>query len=147
MKYSQAKQGRIFIIRLEDGDIIHEEIENLAQKESIQAATLTIVGGADKDSTLTVGPKDGRDKTITPIKHVLDNVHEVVGTGTLFPNEKGDPSLHMHLACGRQTDTVTGCIRNGVKTWHILEIILIELVGATAKRLLDPITGFELLNP
>ena len=94
-----------------------------------------------------MGPKDGRDKTIIPIEHVLDNVHEVVGTGTLFPNEKGEPSLHMHLACGRQTDTVTGCVRNGVKTWHILEIILIELVGATAKRLLDPITGFELLNP
>ncbi|MDY6863052.1 MAG: DUF296 domain-containing protein, partial [Thermodesulfobacteriota bacterium] len=27
MKYSQAKPGRIFVIRLEDGDIIHEEIE------------------------------------------------------------------------------------------------------------------------
>ncbi len=147
MKYSQAKQGRIFIIRLEDGDIIHKEIEKLAKMESIQAASLIIIGGADKDSTLVVGPKDGRGKTITPFEHILDNVHEVVGTGTIFPNEKGEPILHMHIATGRQTNTVTGCVRNGVKTWHILEIILIELIDTTAIRVLDPVTGFELLNP
>lgn len=147
MKYSQAKQGRIFIIRLEDGDIIHKEIEKLAEKESIQAATLTIIGGADKDSILVVGPKDGRNKTITPLEYIFDNVHEVVGAGTIFPNEKGEPKLHMHIASGRQTDTVTGCVRKGVKTWHILEIVLVELIGATAERLLDPVTGFELLDP
>ena len=147
MKYSQAKQGRVFIIRLEDGDIIHTEIEKLAKMESIQAASLIIVGGADKDSTLVVGSKDGRSKTITPFEHILDNVHEIVGTGTIFPNESGEPILHMHIASGRETNTVTGCVRNGVKTWHILEIVLIELIGATARRLLDPVTGFELLNP
>ena len=147
MKYSQAKQGRIFIIRLEDGDIVHKEIERLAKIESIQAASLIIVGGADKDSALVVGPEDGRNKTITPIEHVLENVHEVVGTGTIFPNESGEPILHMHIASGRQTNTVTGCVRRGVKTWHVLEIILFELIGATAKRELDSVTGFELLNP
>jgi predicted DNA-binding protein with PD1-like motif len=147
MKYSQAKQGRIFIIRLEDGDIVHEEIEKLAKQESIQAASLIIIGGADKDSSLIVGPEEGRSKTITPIEHILDNVHEVVGTGTIFPNERGEPVLHMHIASGRQSNTVTGCVRKGVRTWHILEVILIELIGATAKRVLDSVTGFELLNP
>ena len=52
---------------------------------------------------------------------VLDIVHEIVGTGTLFPNENGEPVLHMHVACGRNEGTVTGCVRRGVKTWHILE--------------------------
>jgi predicted DNA-binding protein with PD1-like motif len=27
MKYSEAKQGRVFVMRLEDGDIVHDEIE------------------------------------------------------------------------------------------------------------------------
>lgn len=147
MKYSQAKQGRIFIIRLEDGDIVHKEIEKLAKKESIKAASLIIVGGADKDSSLIVGPEEGRSEKITPIEHILNNVHEVVGTGTIFPNERGEPLLHMHIASGRQTNTVTGCVRNGVKTWHVLEVILIELIEVTAKRVLDSVTGFELLNP
>jgi len=31
MKYSEAKQGHIFVIRLEDGDIIHEAVENFAR--------------------------------------------------------------------------------------------------------------------
>ncbi|MEJ2665270.1 MAG: DUF296 domain-containing protein, partial [Spirochaetia bacterium] len=60
MRYSQAKQGRVFIIRLEDGDILHESIERLARDEGITAAALIAVGGADKDSALIVGPQHGR---------------------------------------------------------------------------------------
>src|SRR6056297_110286 len=147
MKYSQAKQGRIYIIRLEDGDIIHEEIEKFANKKAIKAAALTIVGGVDKESKLIVGPEHGRTESITPMEHILNHVNEIVGTGTIFPNEKGEPKLHMHIACGRGESTVTGCIRNGVKTWHILEVILFELIETGAVRVLDPTTGFELLNP
>ncbi|GAB6097615.1 DNA-binding protein [Desulfatiferula olefinivorans] len=147
MKYSQATQGRVFVIRLEDGDIVHREIEALARKEAVTAAALTIVGGVDTGSTLIVGPEDGRTDTITPMEHVLDNVREIVGTGTLFPNADGEPVLHMHMACGRQTDTITGCIRRGVKTWHVLEVIMVELIGTPARRILDAATGFELLNP
>jgi predicted DNA-binding protein with PD1-like motif len=147
MKYSQAKQGRIYIIRLEDGDIIHEKIEKFASKKSIKAAALIILGGADKGSKLVVGPEHGRTESIAPMEHILDNVHETVGTGTIFPNEKGEPILHMHIACGRQASAVTGCIREGVKTWHILEVILFELTDTTAVRAFDPVTGFDLLNP
>ena len=43
----------------------------------------------------------------------------------------------MHAAGGRETSTVTGCVRNGVKTWHILEIILFELIDSTAVRTPD----------
>jgi predicted DNA-binding protein with PD1-like motif len=147
MKYSQAEQGRIFIIRLEDGDIIHEEIEKFAFEKSIKAAAMIIIGGADKNSKLVVGPEDGRREPIVPMEQILDNVNEIVGTGTIFPNDKGDPVLHMHVACGRQASTVTGCVRKGVKTWHVLEVILFELVDTTAVRALDPVTGFELLRP
>jgi predicted DNA-binding protein with PD1-like motif len=147
MKYSQATQGRTFIIRLEDGDIVHEEIEALARKEFIQAATMTILGGADTGSTLVVGPENGRSTSIKPMEHVLGNVHEIVGTGTLFPDKNGEPVLHMHMACGRHADTVTGCVRRGVKTWHVLEVVLTELVETSALRVLDSATGFELLNP
>ncbi len=147
MKYSQAKQGRIFIIRLEDGEIIHEEIEKFANTKSIKAAVLTVLGVVDKNSKLIVGPEHERKHPIVPMKHVLDNAHEVVGTGTIFPNEEGKPISHIHIACGRQTSTVTGCIRKGVKIWHVLEVILIELVDTTAIRALDTKSGFELLQP
>ena len=32
MKYAEARAGRIFVIRLEDGDIVHEAIEKFARE-------------------------------------------------------------------------------------------------------------------
>ena len=147
MKYSEVKQGRTFVMRLEDGDIVHEEIEHFARDHAITAAALIIVGGIDKTSKLIVGPEKGRSKPVTPMVHILDNVHEIAGVGTLFPDEEGNPLLHMHMASGRKTSTVTGCIREGVRTWHILEVILFELVGSTGVRKVDSETGFKFLIP
>lgn len=147
MKYSEAKPGRIFVIRLEDGDIVHEAIESFAKEHAIRAATLVILGGADKGSRLVVGPKDGRATPIIPMSLTLENVNEVAGVGTLFPDDEGNTVLHMHMACGRDDDTVTGCVRTGVKVWHIMEAVLFELMDSTGVRRFDKITGFKLLQP
>ena len=147
MKYSECKQGRTFVIRLEHGDIVHVEIEKFAREMSIKAGVLVIVGGADKGSALVVGPEDGDVFPVNPLTQILDNVHEIAGTGTLFSDENGKPVLHMHIACGRQETTTTGCIREGVKVWQVMEVILIELTETTAARVLDRKTGFHLLNP
>jgi len=147
MQYSQAKQGRIFVIRLEDGETVHEEIEKFARDKAIQAAALIVVGGAAQGSRLVVGPERGEERPINPMMHILGDVHEVAGTGTLFPDEKGNPTLHMHMACGRENDTVTGCIRTGVKVWQIMEVILFELSDTTGRRILDTDLGFKLLKP
>jgi predicted DNA-binding protein with PD1-like motif len=147
MRYSEAKQDRVFVIRLEDGDILHESIEQFARSKGITSGALIALGGADKDSALIVGPEQARARPVNPMKLSLDNVHEISGTGTLFPDEKGTPKLHMHAACGRKHNTVTGCVREGVKTWHIIEVILFELTGSDAKRVFNKETGFTLLEP
>lgn len=147
MKYSEAKPGRIFVIRLEDGEIVHEVIEAFAAKHSIRAASLTILGGSDEGSKLVTGPEDGRSSPVIPMEHILDDVREVTGTGTIFPDDEGKPILHLHMACGRNTSTVTGCIRQGVKVWQIMEVILFELTDVKARRLPDAATGFKFLVP
>ena len=147
MKYSEAKQGRTFIIRLEDGDVLHECIEAFARDRGIMAAGLIALGGVDDGSTLVVGPEDGRSTPVVPTAHILQDVHEVAGVGTLFPNEEGRPVLHMHIAAGRTNETITGCIRMGVRVWQVLEVFLWELTDTTGRRVLDPVTGFELLVP
>lgn len=147
MKYCEARQGRTFIIRLEDGDIVHESIEAFAREHAIQSAALIIIGGADSQSRLVVGPEQGRAEKIVPMTHELDDVCEVAGTGTIFPDKEGNPVLHMHMACGRKDKTVTGCVRTGVKVWHIMEMVLFELIDNAAKRLYDPVTGFSLMQP
>ncbi len=147
MKYSEAGQGRIFVLRLEDGDILHEAIETFAKQHQIKAASLVVLGAADAGSILVTGPLQGRAKEIIPKTHMLDHVHEVTGTGTLFPDETGKPVLHLHMACGRGFSTVTGCVRRGVKVWHVMEVILQELTGSSGVRKKDAVTGFDLLMP
>jgi len=147
MKYSEAKSGRVFVIRLEDGDIVHEEIERFAQEKSIRSAALIVIGGADEGSRLVVGPEAGRAVPMVAMEQALENVHEVAGTGTLFPDEAGTPLLHMHMACGREGKTVTGCIRQGVQVWQVMEVILFELVDSTGARVHEPATGLKLLKP
>ena len=147
MKYSQAKQGRVFVIRLEDGETVHEEIENFARAQSITTAALLIIGGATGGSKLVVGPEMRQARPINPMEHIIEDVHEIVGTGTLFPDEEGNPILHMHMACGRNDNTVTGCIRGGVKVWQVMEVILYELVDTSGRRVLEPDLGLRLLNP
>ncbi|MEJ2664152.1 MAG: hypothetical protein P8107_08945 [Spirochaetia bacterium] len=51
------------------------------------------------------------------------------------------------MAAGRKNSAVAGCVREGVKTWHIMEVILFELTGSSAKRAWDEETGFALLEP
>lgn len=147
MKYCEARPGRVFVLRLEDGDVAHETIERFAVEKGIHAASVIAVGGADGGSRLVVGPEDGSASPVVPMEHVLDDVHELAGTGTLFPDEDGRPVLHVHAACGRNASSITGCIRRGVKTWQTLEVVLYELTDCPARRVMDPATGFALLQP
>ncbi|MDR2866831.1 MAG: DNA-binding protein [Methanomassiliicoccaceae archaeon] len=147
MRSAECSEGRIFIIRLEGGEILHEAIESFASDNNIKSATVTAVGGADRGSRLTVGPRMPLSSPVVPLMHELEAPHELTGTGTIFPNASGRPVLHMHCSCGREGNAVTGCVRAGVKVWLVMEIIMTELLGCGSKRLMDNSSGFELLVP
>ena len=147
MRYTQARQGRVFILRLEDGEIVHAVIEQFAMEQGIRAAALIILGGADDGSQLVVGPREDRGLPLDPMRYALEHVHEVCGTGTLFADENGIPILHMHMACGRAGGTTTGCIRAGVRVWHVMEVVLFELVDTTAHRAKEAPLDLHLLQP
>jgi len=146
MKYSTASLGRALVIRLEDGDIVHECIEEAARAEGIARAAVILLGGANGGSRLVVGPEDGRAAPIVPMYRALHDVHEMAGAGTIFPNERGEPVLHLHAAFGRDDRVTAGCISAGVTTWVVGEAVVIELLGSEAVRRFDATTGFELLS-
>lgn len=147
MKYSEARSGRVFMLRLEDGEILHESLENFAEAQGVRAAAAIMLGGADEGSKLVVGPEQARSTPVTPLEYIFQGVHEVMGVGTLFPDETGRSVLHMHISGGRRDAAVTGCVRRGVRVWHVMEIVLLEIVDTTACRKLDQTTGFEMLQP
>ena len=146
MKYSTAQLGRVLVVRLEDGDVVHECIEEAARAEGIVRAAVILVGGAAGGSRIVVGPEDGTARPVTPMERVLHDVHEMAGAGTLFPDESGRPVLHVHAAFGRDDRVAAGCIRNGVSTWVVAEAIVIEITGSEATRRVDAASGFELLE-
>lgn len=39
---------------------------------------------------------------IEPMELMLDEAHEITGTGTIFADKDNRPVLHMHIACGRE---------------------------------------------
>lgn len=148
MKYSQATLGRVFVVRLEDGDIVHECLERLAGEQSIRSAGLIALGDADAGSRLVVGTEAGRADPLVFVERLLDEAHEIAGVGTIFPDENGKPIAHVHMACGRGDAAVVGCIRPGVKVWHVMEMIVVELLDSTAIRRFETgLPGFRLLNP
>ena len=146
MKYAEARLGRALVVRLEDGDVVHECVEEAARRAGIHCAAVLLVGGADEGSRIVVGPEDGRADPIVPMEYMLHAVHEVAGVGTLFPDERGGPVLHLHAAFGRGEAAHAGCIRRGVRTWVVGEVVLLELVDCTARRVRDTATGFDLLE-
>lgn len=146
MKYSEASLGRVFILRLEDGDRLPDTIESFAGEQQIRAAAVFFLGGAERDGKVVVGPEDGAAAKPVPMIEKLRGTSEAVGVGTIFANQDGVPKLHLHSAFGRHRETVTGCTREGIQIWHIGEVIILELTNTSAQRKINPRTGFELLE-
>ncbi|MCL1983859.1 MAG: DNA-binding protein [Methanomassiliicoccaceae archaeon] len=147
MRWTECSAGRIFILRLEEGEILHEAVESFCLKNNIDAAAVTATGGADKGSKLVVGPEMPLSSPVVPLYHELNGPHELTGTGTIFQDAGGRPVMHMHCSCGREGRSVTGCARAGVKVWLVMEVVITELIGCGSKRLIDEGSGFVLLVP
>ncbi len=146
MKYTEGSLGRVFFLRLEDGDPLNTTVESFAREHGVKRGVVFYVGGGAPGTGLVVGPDASRSDAVVPLFHRLPAPHETFAVGTLFPDEKGEPHLHMHAACGREGDATVGCTRAGLETWLIGEMVLMEVTGASGLRMVDPATGFELLE-
>jgi predicted DNA-binding protein with PD1-like motif len=146
MQFTEAKLGRIFVLRLHDCDRLPDVLESFAAEKNISSALCFFLGGAKENSRVVVGPKNGYAIPPEPMVTLLNGVHEACGVGTIFANEEGKPKLHMHTSFGRDENTVTGCVRLGVDVWQIGEVIIIELTEAQARRVIDKKTNFEFLE-
>jgi predicted DNA-binding protein with PD1-like motif len=95
---------------------------------------------------MVVGPDARQPDAVVPLVHVLSGSQEVLALGTLIPDDAGAPVLHMHAAAGREGRSTVGCTRAGVDVWLVGEVVLLEILGAEARRQKDPATGFQLLT-
>ncbi|MBM4041371.1 MAG: DNA-binding protein [Planctomycetes bacterium] len=146
MKACEGTVGRVFVLRLEGGDVVPECIERFAEEKGVRVAQVVLLGGIG-GGQVVVGPRRSDAMPPDPMLLPVDGAHEVAAVGVLAPNEAGKPVLHIHGTLGRSGATLTGCLRPGVTTWLVGEAILCEILGAPATRVKDPQTGFTLLQP
>jgi predicted DNA-binding protein with PD1-like motif len=145
MKASEGHLGRVFVVRLEDGDILPDCIERFAAEKKIAVGQVILVGGIG-EGEVVVGPRDSEEMPPEPMLLPVDGAHEVAGVGIIAPDKAGKPTLHIHAALGRAGQTLTGCLRHGVKTWLVGEAIIYEILDAKAARLPDKASGFDLME-
>ncbi len=143
MKVSEGHVGRVFVVRLDDGDRLPGALEELAKEKGITAASVILLGGIGRGEVV-VGPRTAAFPP-EPMTAELEGVHEIAAVGTIFVNAEGQPKLHLHAALGRDGRTITGCTRTGVEVWLVAEAIITEIVGTKARRVLEH--GLELLEP
>ena len=145
MKASEGHIGRVFVVRLEDGDVLPRCIERFAEEKGISAGHVILVGGIGSGEVV-VGPRNSEERPPQPMLLPVDGAHEVAGVGILAPDEDGKPILHIHASLGRSGQTLTGCLRPGVKTWLVGEAIIYEITDTNARHLPDKESGFNLLE-
>lgn len=143
MKYQMGRQGRVIVVRFEDGDDVITGLAEIAKKEGIKAGIVQIVGGM-REGDIVVGP-ESEEMPPKPVWKSLGESHEVFGFGTIF--WQGDePKIHFHGAFGKKEMVKVGCLRKNSETFLVLEAVIIEIEGIDAKRELDPVSGMVLLK-
>jgi predicted DNA-binding protein with PD1-like motif len=145
MKFSEGQIGRVFVIRLEDNDIIPGCIERFAEEKKISVGQVIMIGGIG-EGQVVVGPRRSNEMPPEPMLVPIDGAHELMGVGVIAPDKQGKPVFHVHGSLGRSGKSTTGCLRPGVTTWTTGEVIICEILGTNAVRDLDKETHFELLK-
>jgi predicted DNA-binding protein with PD1-like motif len=145
MKHSEGKLGRVFLLRLEDGDRLPECVEKFCSAQGVKHGQAVVVGGI-AGGKIVVGPERIEERPPKPVLLPVEEAHEVLGVGVIAPDESGTSVLHIHASLGRGDTAKTGCLRPGVDTWLVGEVIIYELTGLKATRRRNPDAGFALLE-
>ncbi len=145
MKATQGSTGRVFILRLEDGDVVPSCIERFAEDKHVDTALVFLIGGMGSGE-IVVGPRNSHEMPPLPMLLPVDGAHEVVAVGLLALGEGKKPVLHIHGSLGRSGQTMTGCLRPGIRTWLVGEAVLYEITGVDIARRHDHKSGFTLLE-
>lgn len=142
MQYAQGNLGRVFVARLQEGESVYQAVEEIAIRETIPSAVVFAIGGMRSGKVVT-GPREVTGPIVPHIEE-FDDARELVGIGTLFPQD-GRPNLHFHAGIGRGREALVGCPRAGMQTFLVLEVVIIEMIDLAASRMADA-SGLHLLQ-
>ena len=141
MQYSEGQVGRVFTVRIDDGEDFLREIERFVAAMNIQNGTIQFLG-AVRSAKIVTGPKEPVIPPSPRGEEILGG-WELLGLATIYPGEDG-PSIHLHTAAGKGIRSLAGCLREKAEVYLVIEAIVTEFVGISARRLPDEKTGVNL---
>jgi len=141
MRYTSARMGRIFVARVDHGEDLLGEMQNILGREGISHAVMLFLG-AIREGSIVTGPEE---PVIPPSPHLLKfgGGWEVVGIATVYPGD-GGPAIHLHASIGRGERALTGCLRDRAETYLVMEVIIFELADLSVQKSRDEMTGILL---
>jgi hypothetical protein len=131
MQYTEGQLGRVFVVRIDDGEDMLISLHQFIKDKSIQAGSIVFLG-ALMNGRMVTGPEE---PVIPPVPHfvMFEGGWEVFGVGTIYPGE-GGPHIHYHASVGRSGHALTGCLREKAITYLIIEAVILEFTGLSARR-------------
>jgi len=141
MQYTEGQLGRVFVVRIDDGEDMLVSLRQFIDDKSIQAGSILFLG-ALMNGRMVTGPEE---PVIPPVPHfvMFEGGWEVFGIGTIYPGA-GGPHIHYHASVGRSGHALTGCIREKAITYLIVEAVILEFNGLSARREFDKKTQVHL---
>jgi predicted DNA-binding protein with PD1-like motif len=134
MQYTEGQLGRVFVVRIDDGEDMLVSLRQFINDKVIHAGTILFLG-ALMNGRMVTGPEE---PVIPPTPHfvMFEGGWEVFGIGTIFMGE-GGPHIHYHASVGRSGHALTGCLREKATTYLIVEAVILEFTGLSARREFD----------
>jgi len=141
MQYTEGQLGRVFVVRIDDGEDMLISLRRFIHEKGVQAGSILFLG-ALMNGRMVTGPEE---PVIPPTPHfvMFEGGWEVFGVGTIYPGE-GGPHIHYHASVGRAGHALTGCLREKATTYLIIEAVIMEFTGLDARREFDEKTQMHL---
>lgn len=134
MQYSEGQIGRVFVVRIDDGEDLLVSLHRFIGDKGIEAGSVIFLG-ALMEGKMVTGPEK---PVIPPDPHFVffEGGWEIFGIGTIYPGD-GGAHIHIHASVGRAGHALTGCLREKAQTYLIVEAIIYEITGLSARREFD----------
>jgi predicted DNA-binding protein with PD1-like motif len=142
MQYTEGQLGRVFVVRIDDGEDMLVSLRQFINDKSVYAGSILFLG-ALMEGRMVTGPEE---PVIPPVPHfvMFEGGWEVFGIGTIYPGEDGGPHIHYHASVGRSGHALTGCLREKAITYLIVEAVVLEFTGLSVRREYDKKTQVHL---
>lgn len=142
MQYSEGRIGRVFVVRIDDGEDFLAAVTEFVAKKEIRTGTILFLG-ALREARMVTGPEE---PVYPPEPHfvMFDDGWEMVGIGSISSGKDKSPAIHFHAAVGKAGHALAGCLRETATTYIVAEAIVLEILGPDIRRMFDEKTKVNL---